>query len=311
MKIAFFEIKEEEKEFFEKELSNEELYFFKETINEVLKEKTYDFEAVSIFVHSTINEDVLNKLPKLKYIQTRSTGYDHIKCLALYKRGIIASNVAGYAGPAVSEFAFSLLLNATRNTYQAIIRSKNGDFQYLDLKGIELFGKNLGILGLGTIGEKMARIGKGFGMNLIAYSRSKKPIVKELNIEFTDLDTVLRKSDILMIALPLTPSTKNLINSENKNLIKKDCIIVNVARGEIIEDSLYGELENILCLDVITDTKYIKRENILYTPHMAYYTKEALFRIMKISLENMKAFIEGKPLPNCLKFPCAKDYKTT
>jgi len=111
-----------------------------------------------------------------------------------------------------------------------------------------------------------------------------------------------------MLALPLTPATNAIINEKNAKKLKKDAIIVNTARGEVIEDALYGKMKNILCLDVISDIKYIHRNNILYTPHMAYYTKEALQRIMQISLENMNAFLEKKPLPNCLKLSCQRDY---
>ncbi|QOP42916.1 lactate dehydrogenase [Sulfurimonas sediminis] len=308
MKIAFFEVKPEEQEFFAKHLKNQELYFFENTINDALTD-TKEYDAVSLFVHSRITDEILEKLPALKYLQTRSTGYDHIKCEALYKRGLLVSNVAGYGGPAVAEFSFSLLLNATRHTHTAIERVKQSNFEYSDLKGMELFGKTLGILGLGTIGSQMARIGKGFGMKTVAYSRTKKPIVDALGIDFYDLDSVLQKSDILMLALPLTPATKNIINEKNADKLKKDVIIVNTARGELIEDVLYGRMKNILCLDVISDLKYIHRNNILYTPHMAYYTKEALQRIMQISLENMKAFLAGRKLPNCLKLSCERDYR--
>ncbi len=307
MKIAFFEIKPEEKIFFEKHLKQHEVFFFEGTINDMLQESC-DYDVVSVFVHSSITDEILEKLPALKYLQTRSTGYDHIKCDALYSRGLVVSNVAGYGGPAVAEFAFSLLLNATRHTHTALQRSKQRDFEYADLKGMELFGKTLGILGLGTIGSQMARIGKGFGMKILAYSRTKKPIVDELGIDFCDLDTVLKTSDIIMLALPLTPATNAIINERNAVLLKEDAIIVNTARGEVIEDALYGKMKNILCLDVISDVKYIHRDNILYTPHMAYYTKEALKRIMQISLDNINAFLAGKPLPNCLKLSCEREY---
>lgn len=307
MKIAFFEIKPEEKIFFEEHLKSQELFFFEGTINDKLQ-NSEEYDAVSVFVHSRITDEILEKLPALKYLQTRSTGYDHIKCDALYRRGLVVSNVAGYGGPAVAEFAFSLLLNATRQTYVALQRSKQRDFNYSDLKGMELFSKTLGILGLGTIGSQMARIGKGFGMHVLSYSRTRKPIVDELGINFCDLDTVLQESDILMLALPLTPATNALINEKNVHKLKKDAIIVNTARGEVIEDVLYGKMKNILCLDVISNVKYINRDNILYTPHMAYYTKEALQRIMQISLENLNAFLALKPLPNCLELSCKRDY---
>lgn len=308
MKIAFFEMKPQEKSFFENHLKSHELFFFESTINDVLQHPQ-EYDVVSVFVHSRITDEVLEKLPKLKYLQTRSTGYDHIKCNALYQRGLVVSNVAGYGGPAVAEFAFSLLLNATRKTYMALERSKKRNFEYSDLKGIELFGKTLGILGLGTIGSQMARIGKGFGMNVLCFSRTRKPIIDELGIDFCDLDTVLQESDILMLALPLTPKTNALINEKNAKKIKEDAIIVNTARGEVIEDVLYGKMKNIFCLDVISNIKYIHRDNILYTPHMAYYTKEALERIMQISLENIRAFIENKALPHCLKLSCKRNYR--
>lgn len=307
MKIAFFEIKAEDRAFFESQLSGHELHFFESTINEALQ-SPQPYDAVSVFVHSRITDEVLEKLPNLRYLQTRSTGYDHIGCQALYKRGVVVSNVAGYGGPAVAEFSFSLLLNAARHTHTALERSKKDDFQYADLKGIELYGKTLGILGLGTIGSQMARIGKGFGMHLAVWSRTRKPIVDELGIDFCDLESVLAQSDILMIALPLTPSTRALIDETRAKSLKPDAIIVNTARGEIIEDSVYTARKNIFCLDVIGDTQYIHNDNVLYTPHMAYYTKEALQRINSISLENLQAFIESRPLPNCLKLPCQRDY---
>lgn len=308
MKIAFFEIKPQERAFFSSRLKEHEIDFYETTINEALG-KEADYEAVSIFIHSKIDDEVLAKLPKLRYLQTRSTGYEHLVCKTLYEKGIVASNVAGYGGPAVAEFAFSLLLNATRKTYIAIDRAKKGVFEYHDLNGMELFGKRLGILGLGTIGSQMARIGKGMGMQLMAWSRRRKDIVDELEIEFTkNLDDLLGECDVIMIALPLTPATRNLLNRENVTKLKKSAIVVNVARAQIIEDELYGELENSLCLDVVSDVRYIVRHNIIYTPHMAYYTSEALERIMKISLENLKAFMEGREVPNCLKLACNRDY---
>ena len=293
MKIAFFEIKEEERLFFQAHLQADELFFFETTINEALKE-SQEYDAVSVFVHSRIDDTLLDKLPKLQYIQTRSTGYEHLKCEMLHKRGVLVSNVAGYAGPAVGEFAFSLLLNATRATYTSLERTKKKNFEYSDLQGIELYGKTIGILGLGTIGSQMARIAKGFGMNIMVYSRTKRAIVDELGIHFSTLENVLEQSDVLMIALPLTPATKNILNLENAQMMKENAIIVNTARGEIIADALYEKMPNIFCLDVIHDQKYVDQKNILYTPHMAYYTKEALERIQKISLENMQAFIDGK-----------------
>lgn len=307
MRIAFFEIKPEEQLFFQKHLMGQELLFFANTINNDLT-TTQDYDVVSVFVHSRITNDILRKLPKLQYLQTRSTGYDHIQCEILYNRGLVASNVAGYGGPAVAEFAFSLLLNATRKTHTALERTKNGNFDYSDLKGIELYGKTLGILGLGTIGSQMARIGCGFGMNIVAYSLTTNEFIDDLSIDLCDFNSVLVQSDVLMTALPLTPKTRHIINTKTIKEMKQSSIIVNTSRAEIIEDSLYSEITNIFCLDVISDVIYIENMNILYTPHMAYYTKEALDRIIHISLNNIEAFINGETLPNCLQLDCKRNH---
>lgn len=308
MKIAFFEIKEEEKTFFQSHLEKHELFFFENTIQDILTRPEV-YEAISLFVHSRISNEILEMLPNLQYLQTRSSGFEHLKCTQLYKKGLEASNVTGYAGPAVAEFAYSLLLNATRKTHIALNRSKNANAEYLDLKGIELFGKTVGIVGLGTIGLQMAKIAKGFGMKIFGYSRTRKPLYDELDIHFSSLEEVLKNADILMLAVPLSPSTRNMINEKNSLLIKKECIIINIARAEIIQDTLYHTLPHTICCDIDGDLSLYQKENILHTPHMAYYTNEALQKILKISLENMEQFLRGETPLNSLKLVCKKEYE--
>ncbi|WP_024789179.1 NAD(P)-dependent oxidoreductase [Lebetimonas sp. JH292] len=307
MKIAFFEIKEEEKEFFKQNLKkiDVELFFYKETVNEA---KRYDFDVISVFVHSKIDKNILDEFPNLKYIQTRSTGYDHIDLVECYKRGIKVSNVRGYAGPAVGEFAYGLLLEANRKLYIAINRLKNGNLNYKDLKGTEIEGKNIGILGLGTIGLQIAKIARGFCAEIFGFSRTKKEIYDKFGINFCTFDEVLENSDFLFIALPLTPNTKNLINKNNISKFKGS-VIINPARAEIIEKEVYETFDGIIAADVLPDWNLSKKENIIATPHMAYYTKEALFRIMQISLDNLMDFLTGKIPRYCLKEACKKDYK--
>ncbi|MFT7880767.1 MAG: NAD(P)-dependent oxidoreductase [Sulfurimonas sp.] len=307
MNIAFFEIKEEEKAFFESRLTGHRLFFFEGTIQQELT-KTETFDIVSLFIDSRIEDDLLSLLPNLKYLQTRSTGFEHVKCQALYSREMRVSNVSGYAGPAVAEFAFSLLLNISRQTHTALTRSEQGNGAYLDLKGFELQDKTIAILGLGTIGIHMAKIAKGFGMHLMGYTRTHRPVYDEIGIQLTTLEEVLKKADILMLALPLTPATTDLINTENSPLIKPEAVIINVARCEVIEPCLYHILPNRIASDVCSDIALAKKENFFYTPHMAYYTKEALQRIQEISLKNMQQFIAGETPQNCLKLMCAKEY---
>ncbi len=310
MKIAFFEIKPEEEEFFKKALKdkNIELYFYKKTIKEVI-DKPMDYDVISVFVHSKIDKKILDKLPNIKYIQTRSTGVDHLDLVEIYKRGILASNVVGYAGPCVGEFAYGLLLEAIRKLYIAILRLKWGCMEYKDLKGIEIEGKTIGILGLGTIGSKIAKIAKGFGAKTIGFNRSYKKEFDNLVDDFTQqLEDVLQKSDFLFIALPLTPLTNNLINKENIQKFKGK-IIINPARAEIIEEDVYRNFDGIIAADVIPNSDLAKKENIIATPHMAYYTEEALYRIMQISLDNLIDYLNGKKPRNCLKQYLEKEHK--
>jgi len=305
MKIAFFEIKEEEKEFFKKALKNfnVEVEFFSEKAQDIIKEKK-DYDVISVFIYSKIDKNLLDKLPNLKYIQTRSAGYDHIDIVECYKRGIYVSNVKGYAGPAVGEFAFGLLLEALRKIYIAINRVKEGNLNYKDLKGMEIEGKTIGVLGVGTIGTQIVKIAKGFGANVIGYARHSKDFVKTTPV----LDEVLENSDFLFIALPLTPQTTNLINLENIKKFKGK-IIINPARAEIISKDVYENFEGIIAADVLPDWNLAKKENIIATPHMAYYTYEAIRRISQISLDNLQDFLNGKKPRFCLKTECEKNYK--
>ena len=304
MKVAFFEIKDEEKNFFENALKDLdiEVFFFKEKANEIINEKK-DFDVISIFIYSKIDKNLLDKLPNLKYIQTRSAGYDHIDIKECYKQKIFVSNAKGYAGPAVGEFAFGLLFEVLRKIYIAIERVKKGNLEYKDLKGMEIEGKTIGVLGIGNIGTQIVKISKGFRANVIGYARHPKDFVKTTPV----LDEVLENSDFLFITLPLTPQTKNLINSEN---IKKfrGKVIINPARAEIISKDVYENFDGIIAADVLPDWNLAKKENIIATPHMAYYTKEALRRIMQISIDNLMDFLNGKPPRFCLKEEFHKNY---
>ncbi|SMC08718.1 NAD(P)-dependent oxidoreductase [Nitratiruptor tergarcus] len=309
MKIAVFEADKECQEVFKK--LDATIDFYQEDINHILK-KEAQYVAISIFVHSKIDRSILDLLPNLQYIQTRSTGFDHIDIEACRKRGIAVSNVQGYAGPPVAEFAFSLLLNISRKTDIAIARAKEGNFSYKDLLGFELFEKRLGIVGLGTIGKQMARIAHGFGMNIQAYTRHyDEAFCSQYNIEKSNYDKLLQTSDIVMFAVPLTPKTYHMLDLQQAKLLQPHAVVINVARGEIISTEAIEYLSNRIYgigVDVIEGEKellknptpqflqLIQKQNIRYTPHMAYFTKEALERIRKISVENMKRFIEQKEI---------------
>ncbi len=309
MRLAVFEADKECQEVFKN--LDADIDFYLQDINHAVHEKKA-YEAISIFVHSKIDRFVLDLLPNLRYIQTRSTGFDHIDIDECKKRGIIVSNVQGYAGPPVAEFAFSLLLNISRKTDIAIARAKEGNFAYKDLLGFELFEKSIGIVGLGTIGKQMARIASGFGMKIKAYTHHyDETFCKRCVIEKSSYETLLQTSDIIMFAVPLTPQTYHMLDLQKAKLLQPHTVVINVARGEVISSEAIEYLSNRISgigLDVFEGEKellknpspqflqLIQKPNIRYTPHMAYYTKEALDRIRKISVENMKRFIEQKEI---------------
>lgn len=328
MKIAFFELEGWEKKFIENQLKGNEVYFFNSKIDENFLPQQNDFEIISVFVDSRINEKVLNNLPNLKCIATRSTGFDHIDVLECQKRNIQVLYVPGYGDNTVAEFAFGLILNLTRKIYQAIDQIKETEnFDLKNLRGIDLKGKTIGIIGTGRIGKEMIKIANGFGMNILAYDLyPDNDFAAKMNYKYVSLEELLANSDIISIHCPYTSQTHHLINKENILKIKKGAYLINTARGAIVEtDALILALEQKIIagagLDVLEEegetkdelfalsSKYLKTQdlktmlenhilmkmpNVLITPHNAFNSQEALQRILNTTLENILSFIKGE-----------------
>lgn len=288
-----------------------------------------DTEILSIFHTSEVSCDVIEALPRLKMVATRSTGYNHIDLPMCAKRSIISANVPTYGRHTVAEHAFGLILTLTRRLFPAIERVKReGKFNIIGLQGEDLFGKTLGIIGLGEIGECILKIAKGFSMEVLVYTRTQdEALSHELGFEYAkDLEDLLKRSDVITLHLPLTEHTKHIINTENIRHIKKGAYLINTARGGLIDTDalLIGLDEEILAgvgLDVLEDEvelqeeadllsseirKKIDYENlvmdhvlmhhdkVVITPHNAFNTSEALLRILETSFDNIHAFMDGK-----------------
>jgi D-lactate dehydrogenase len=335
MKIAFFELEGWEKELITKELSNHEIYFFDSKLVEEILPPQNDFDVISIFVDSRINAKVLDYFPNLKCIATRSTGFDHIDIEECKKRNIQVLYVPGYGDNTVAEFAFGLILNLTRKIYQAIDQIKeSSSFDLKNLRGTDIKGKTIGIIGTGRIGKEMIKIAKGFEMNILAYDPYPDlNFSKELNYKYVSLDELLVNSDIISIHCPYSQSTHHLINKENIVKIKKGAYLINTARGAIIEtEALVWALnEKILAgagLDVLEEEGETKDElfalsfsrpnsdelktmienhilmkmpNVLITPHNAFNSIEALQRILNTTTQNILSFIQGNPKNSVFK----------
>src|SRR3989344_2483873 len=319
MKIVFFGVEKADQEVFQKSLKGAEVSFFDEKLDENNADKFKNAEAVCIFVDSTINKKVIDSLPNLKFIATRSTGFNHIDCEYAKGKGIQVSTVPAYGSHTVAEFTFGLILNLSRN----IIKANNylrqsSDFNFFaGMEGFDLSGKTLGVIGTGRIGKNVIKIAQGFGMKIIACDiYPDEEFSKEHDFEYKDLLQVLGESDIVTLHVPYTPESHHLINKENVAVMKKGAYLINSARGELVETEalVSGLKEGIIGaagLDVLEEEKNLKKgektqicdwnrelmkmDNVLITPHSAFYTVEAVDEILKVTIDNIKSFIAGKP----------------
>lgn len=326
MKIVFYETEPWEERYLREKLQNFEVVFRK---SEDLSPDA-EVEILSNFVAFPITQQVLAAFPNLKYVTTRSTGYDHINLQLCQEKNIVASNVPAYGENTVAEFTFALLLALGRKIYPAIQRTKeHGKFNTEGLEGFDLLNKTIGIIGTGHIGTYAIKIAHGFGMNILAYDPyPKADLAAQFNFKYVTLEELLGQSDIISLHVPYMPATHHLLNEENFKLCKKGCVIVNSARGGLIDSqALIKALKDGTvagaALDVLeeegfmkedlemlfsshpneqqlktalVDLELLRMDNVIITPHNAFNTKEALLRILDTTADNIKAFVSGKPI---------------
>lgn len=325
MRIAFFETTAKDEAYLREKLTHHEVFFFTETLNEETVHRAERCEIVSVFIYSAITMAIIEKLPRLKAILTRSTGFDHIDLKTCNERGIAVENVPFYGENTVAEHAFALILALSRNVHKSYARGLKGDFSIDGLMGFDLKDKTLGVIGTGHIGLHVIRIAKGFGMHVLAFDTQKNTFLSEvLHYQYASLDEVLGKSDIVTLHVPDTAHTHHLINQESIKKFKRGALLINTARGGIIENEalLYGLNQGILSgvgLDVLEGEESIKeenqclhvecgtgpkkheqnrglleRDNVVFTPHIGFYSKEAVERILDTTIENIEQFASDK-----------------
>src|SRR3989338_6049337 len=217
MKIAFFELEKSDQEILSKSFPGAEVTFFEEKLDETNTDKAKDVEIVCVFVSSQINKNVIDALPNLKFIATRSTGFNHIDFEYAKTKGINISYVPAYGSHTVAEFTFGLILNLSRNIIKAndYIR-QSSDFNYFPyMEGFNLFGKTLGVIGTGRIGKNVIKIAKSFNMNIIAYDLyPDSDFAKENSFEYKSLSEVISQSDIITLHIPYNKESHHLIDKE-------------------------------------------------------------------------------------------------
>lgn len=328
MKIAFFEIEDWEIPVIRELLAGYTLKFSKEKLTSETVKEVADFDAVSVFIYSQVNENIIKAMPNLKLIATRSTGFDHIDLKACQNNKTTVCNVPTYGENTVAEHTFALILAISRKIIESVERTQKGNFDLKGLRGFDLKNKTIGIVGgCGNIGRHVVRIAHGFEMKILVFDVNQdEKFSHEMGFKFVDLDYLLSNSDIITLHVPLIPPTQHMVNRNNISKIKKGAVLINTSRGGLVEtEALIQALdEGILAyagLDVLEEECAMKEEReiltpdfaktcdlkkvleqhilienpkVIITPHNAFNSQEALMRILETTIENVKKFIAGQ-----------------
>ncbi|MBO6126360.1 MAG: D-2-hydroxyacid dehydrogenase [Bacteroidaceae bacterium] len=260
-----------------------------------------------------ITEELMDKLPDLRYIGVLATGYNVVDIPAARKHGIIVTNIPAYSTMSVAQMVIAHLLNITNQValHSDAVKQgewqRNKDFSFSLTPLIELDGKTLGIVGLGNTGTATARIAQSLGMRILAYSSKSAGALKEMGIEKADsYEQLFREADVLSLHCPLTEETHHLVNAERLKLMKPTAILINTGRGPLVDEGALADALNegrIMAagVDVLQEepprngSPLINARNCYITPHIAWATKAARERLLNIAVANVKAFMEGKP----------------
>lgn len=332
MKILFTETEPWEKKFFEEQLKDQALTFWPSPLAADNLPPRRDFEALCVFVGSKIDRAVLDAFPNVKFIATRSTGFDHIDMAAAQERGIAVSTVPSYGEHTVAEYTFALILELARHVGSAYERVQHGGIFNADetSRGFDLSGKTIAVVGTGRIGKHVALIARGFNMKVLCCDSRPNPELTESGFSYGAFDEALPLADFITFHVPARPETFHMLNKERAAKLKKGVYIVNTSRGTVIDSQalIWGlkqgivagaaldvlEEEGILKPDaelaflltehpnpeklrqILSDQYLIDHPNVIITPHNAFNTHEALQRIAQTTLENIQGFLAGQPL---------------
>lgn len=328
-KIVYFDVQEDEKEFLKSRNEGKYEYYLEEnSLNNLLHLPPHYKEAsiISVFTTSRVGAEILKQFPHLELIALRSVGYNHIDLDYCNDNNIVVENTPNYGNKSVAEFAMALLLDVCRKVSQSYIEYKEIDINTQTLIGQELGGKTIGIIGLGAIGSEFARLAYGFDMNILGLDLyQKQDLVENYRVKYTDFDTLLKESDFISLHTPLTKDNRHMFNEEAFKKMKNSAILINTARGELIEtQALYNAInrkeiagagldvleseETISDPDYLVDisrlnegtlkqtilnTRLQQLPNVIITPHIAYNTKEAINRILETVMSNINSFVDG------------------
>ena len=285
-----------------------EVSYFDVLSPEEIKKVCKDSEVI-VCNKTLFTKEILECLPKLKFIAITATGYNNVDLAFAKQKGVLVANVPNYSTVDVAQHVFAFILDYSNKVSEYDLSVKNGDwiksktFCYFDKPLTELCGKTLGIYGFGNIGKTVAKIADAFGMNVIVYNRSKK----DMPYRQVDKETIFKESDFLSIHCPLNDDTKHLISKNTLSMMKPSAVLINTSRGGVIneedlKDALNGGVIAHAYLDVLTFEPMVKgnvllgAKNVTFTPHIAWAPKETRQRLIDLVANNITCFVNGKPI---------------
>ena len=324
MKIAFFSTQPYDKEYFEHHNKQHEITFFDAPLNEQTVNLAKGAEVICAFVNDKLNSAVLKILAGMgiKLIAQRCAGFNNVDLAAAKENNITIVRVPAYSPHAVAEHALALIMTLNRKTHKAYNRVREGNFSLDRLTGFDLFGKTVGIIGTGKIGQCFAHIMLGLGCKVLAFDIIANKDLEAAGIEYLPLMGLLEQSDIVSLHCPLTEQTKHLINTDTLAMMKDGTMLINTSRGALIDTKtaiaalktgklgylgidVYEQEEKLFFHDlsenIIEDDimmRLMSFPNVLITAHQGFLTEEALTQIALITLQNVSDFEEGKQLAN-------------
>jgi D-lactate dehydrogenase len=327
MKVLVFDTDAATREILAPALAGQTVVYIEGPVSVQVLADNADVEAVSIFASSEFRKQQIDALPALKCITTRSTGTDHVDVAYAKEKGIVVCNVPRYGAHTVAEFAFALMLTVSRRIFEAYHQVREeGSFKTSALEGFNLFGKTLGVVGTGNIGRHVVGIAKGFEMKVLMFDHHEDKSLEDEKAKFVSFDELLASSDIVTLHVPYFKENYHMLNTASFAKMKRGVYVINTARGELIDTEalldalnsgqvagagldvleeervLKDEIELVKGIASIDDLKTLIRDHalidlpqVVITPHIAFFSREAYHEILEVTAANITNFASGKP----------------
>ncbi|MHB9029799.1 MAG: hydroxyacid dehydrogenase [Candidatus Latescibacterota bacterium] len=329
MNIVIFEVESWERDTFRPLESIGKVHLTEEPLNSATMGRYRDADIISTFIYSKLDHEILRSFKHLQLIATRSTGVDHIDLDFCSERHILVANVPTYGVNTVAEHTFGLILTISHRIAESVDRTRRGDFSLEGLRGFDLLGKTLGVIGTGDIGRYVIKLANGFDMRVAAYDvKPVHELESEYGFRYVGMDELLAISDIITLHVPAIRATHHLISDDAFGKMKAGVVLINTARGDIVDSralvralsegkvaaagldvlpeepvireeaellrSVYRKEHNME--DLLADCALLRLRNVIITPHNAFNTREAVQRIVDATVENISSFTRGEPL---------------